>query len=216
MELLSIKGDQVRRGYRVVAVVAAVVTALTTFAQPANAAITPATTTWEWPGYDWANPPFQGTPPTDLPPNEPTLTICANAHLAGIGWQGWQCGDSVEVGTTGQSRRMEALALWSPIGQFAQPGSGRICAQAHVAGLGWMTQDCGGSWNGITVVGTTGQSRQMEAVGIGMSDYGICVNAHVAYLGWAPAPTCVGAGQVAIVGTTGQSRQMEALTIAIN
>src|SRR5690349_11898266 len=108
MELLPIKGAHVHRGYRAVVFVAALVTALTTFAQSANAAITPARTTWEWPGYDWGNPPFQGIPPADFPTE--MAAICMNAHLAGIGWAPdptcVSFGSVAIVGTTGQRRRM--------------------------------------------------------------------------------------------------------------
>ncbi|MGW2815922.1 hypothetical protein [Streptomyces sp. NPDC001415] len=83
--------------------------------------------------------------------------VCANAHLADIGWQGWACGrdgDVVTVGTTGQSRRMEALGV--------QVGTGSVGAQAHVEGYGWLSSVSGNP----VYVGTTGQSRRLEAVRI--------------------------------------------------
>ncbi|MEU9376441.1 hypothetical protein AB0D94_22070 [Streptomyces sp. NPDC048255] len=83
--------------------------------------------------------------------------ICANAHLADVGWQGWRCagdGAAVTVGTTGQSRRMEALGL--------QVGSGSVAAQAHVQDHAWLNAVGGNP----VYVGTTGQSRRMEALRI--------------------------------------------------
>jgi uncharacterized protein YjdB len=41
-------------------------------------------------------------------------TICANAHVQDIGWQGARCGTSVSVGTTGRSLRMEAIWITVP------------------------------------------------------------------------------------------------------
>jgi uncharacterized protein YjdB len=41
-------------------------------------------------------------------------TVCANAHVQDIGWQGWRCGSSVSVGTTGQSLRLEAIIITRP------------------------------------------------------------------------------------------------------
>jgi uncharacterized protein YjdB len=41
-------------------------------------------------------------------------TVCANAHVQDIGWQGWSCGNSVTVGTTGQALRMEAIRIILP------------------------------------------------------------------------------------------------------
>ncbi|MEV7415823.1 hypothetical protein [Streptomyces sp. NPDC089919] len=83
--------------------------------------------------------------------------VCYAAHLQDIGWQGWACGrdgEVVGVGTTGQSRRMEALGL--------QVGSGTVNAQAHVQDYGWL------GWVGGNPVyaGTTGQSRRLEAIRI--------------------------------------------------
>lgn len=56
------------------------------------------------------------------------------------------------VGTTGQSRRMEALGL--------QVGSGSVAAQAHVQDHAWLNAVGGNP----VYVGTTGQGRRMEAL----------------------------------------------------
>lgn len=132
-------------------------------------------------------------------------TLCMNAHLQGIGWQGWRCqpnGVVATVGTTGQSRRMEALAV-------VTYGAGGVCANAHVAGIGWQGWACGADGQ-VIAVGTTGQSRRMEALGIGSFGANFCARAHVASLGWL-GWMCAPPGYAGYVGTTGQSRRMEAL-----
>ena len=86
-----------------------------------------------------------------------TNGVCADAHVENLGWQGWSCGPDgsvVVVGTTGQSLRMEALAL--------SPGTGQIFADAYLQDVAWQGWHSGGS----VVVGTTGQSRRMEAISI--------------------------------------------------
>jgi hypothetical protein len=184
-----------------------IVGVLTTFAVtavPANAATGPALVTGA-PG-SISNSTIQAPP---LPGNlraRAAATLCLNAHLANVGWQGWACGTSVQVGTTGQSRAIEALAV-------STAGAGGICAQAHVAGLGWLSQVCVAD-GGTAVVGTTGQSRAIEALGLGSPGSTTCANAHLAGTGWQGA-RCAGPGAVAIVGTTGQGRQMEALAASV-
>jgi hypothetical protein len=136
-------------------------------------------------------------------------TICLNAHLQGIGWQGWRCqptGRVDSVGTTGQSRRMEALAV-------VTFGTGGVCAIAHVQNIGWQGWACGGDAQ-VIAVGTTGLSLRMEALGIGTFGSGLCARAHVAFLGWL-GWTCVPPGWAGFVGTTGQSRRMEALDVVL-
>lgn len=79
--------------------------------------------------------------------------------------------------------------------------------QAHTANIGWMATVSDGQ-----TAGTTGQSRQMEAVIISNGSTPKCSSfeyrAHVADAGWL---AWVKSGQVA--GTTGQSRRMEAVQI---
>lgn len=192
------------RRYRTAALLAAAFTALTFSALPANADTGPATTTGT-PGTSKSNSSIQAPALPGQLRAQAARTICLNAHLEGIGWQGWVCasdGAPSVVGTTGQSRQMEALAVSSA-------GTGGVCAQAHVEGLGWLSQVCVADGS-VGVAGTTGQSRQMEALGLGAPSATTCANAHLSGIGW-QGWSCVAPGSVAIVGTTGQSRQMEAL-----
>src|SRR5262249_47990159 len=86
--------------------------------------------------------------------------ICAQAHVEQNGWHPVKCGkdlEVIEVGTTGQSLRMEALSL----SRNVSSGWQRVCANAHLQSIGWQGWRCG--VDGV-VVGTTGESRRMEAV----------------------------------------------------
>lgn len=91
------------------------------------------------------------------------------------------------------------------VGASVQVTETQVSYQAHVAGLGWL------SWvqNGQTA-GTTGQSRQMEALKVTTSKYSIQYQAHVQNIGW---QTWVSNGAVA--GTTGQGLRMEAVKIQL-
>ncbi|MEW1636364.1 polysaccharide deacetylase [Streptomyces sp. NPDC093801] len=126
--------------------------------------------------------------------------VCYAAHVQDIGWQSAVC-DGAVAGTTGQSRRMEALTV-------ATSGTGGICANAHLADIGWQGWRCAGDGTAVTV-GTTGQSRRMEALGLQVGNGSVAAQAHVADLGWLNALN----GNPVYVGTTGQSRRMEAVRV---
>ncbi|WP_053732813.1 hypothetical protein [Nocardia sp. NRRL S-836] len=196
------------RRFRFAALLTTALTALALTAAPATAATGPNTTTGV-PGPSKSNSAVQAPALPDPLRAQAARTVCLNAHLAGTGWQGWVCasdGVGALVGTTGQSRQMEALAVSSA-------GTGGFCTQAHVGGLGWLSQVCVADGN-VGVVGTTGQGRAIEALGLGAPAATTCANAHLSGTGWQGA-TCAGPTVVALVGTTGQSRQMEALVAAV-
>jgi len=148
-----------------------------------------------------SNPSGTGSSVTDNVTFDPWSmgsVIQYRAHVQGIGWQAW-VGDAAIAGTTGQSRRMEAIQVE---GIGASAGTS-ITYRAHVQGIGWQ----GWVVNGATA-GTTGQSRRMEALEITLvnSSKTVYYRAHVQGIGWQ--------GWVvngATAGTTGQSRRMEAL-----
>ncbi len=127
------------------------------------------------------------------------------AHVADNGWL-----DFVEAGqtagTTGESRRMEALQI-----NLTNAGNAKLTYSAHVADKGWMNsvEDL----DNTETAGTVGQAKRMEAVKInveGLEGYTIEYRAHVADIGW---QNWVKAGEVA--GTTGQAKQIEALEIRL-
>ncbi|MFE9370089.1 polysaccharide deacetylase [Streptomyces sp. NPDC006711] len=135
---------------------------------------------------------------TRVAPN--ARVICYSAHVQDIGWQSAVC-DGAVAGTTGQSRRMEALAI-------STSGVGGVCANAHLADIGWQGWVCGSDGQVVTV-GTTGQSRRMEALGVQVGSGNVGAQAHVEGYGWLSAVS----GNPVYVGTTGQSRRMEAVRI---
>jgi len=121
-------------------------------------------------------------------------------HLQDRGWVNTVYDGNV-AGTTGEARRMEAIAI-------AISGiDGSLSYKVHVQDYGWL-----GSVKEGIIAGTTGQSKRMEAIIINLdnSSYNIKYRVHVQDYGWM---NWVTNGQVA--GTTGQSRRIEAIQIAL-
>ena len=108
--------------------------------------------------------------------NEP-MQLKFQAHVRNIGWMSWQT-DS--MGTTGRGLPMEALKVVID----NQKVSGSIESRAHVQDVGWQ------NWvNANSVCGTTGQSKQIEAVQFRLTgqlaeQYDIYYRVHVANIGW--------------------------------
>jgi uncharacterized protein YjdB len=143
-----------------------------------------------------------------FPPNVMGRTICARANVQGVGWQSWRCasrGGALYVGTTGQSRRMEAVSIWTA-------GTGGVCLAGYVQGTGWTGTRCAGERGEVTV-GAAGRGLRLEAVRIN-THTGICVAGHVQKLGW-QAWRCGSARNPAVGGTSGQERRLEALRLSV-
>ena len=126
-----------------------------------------------------------------------TGEVSYRGHLRQYGWANWQC-DGAMVGSTGQSRRIEALQI-DPVGQMD--------VTVHVRGTGDkkytnITKD--------TILGTTGESLRLEAIKIESKDTIYMYRVHQRDIGW--SKWCVN-GQVA--GQTGKSKQMEAIEIKV-
>lgn len=129
-----------------------------------------------------------------------TGSISYEVHLRDLGWIN-AIYDGQVAGTTGQSRRMEAITI-------ALSGiDGVLTYQVHVQDYGWLGKVSEGQ-----VAGTTGQSKRMEAIIINLdnSSYNIKYRVHVQDYGWM---NWVSSGQVA--GTTGQSKRVEAIQIKV-
>lgn len=126
--------------------------------------------------------------------------ISYQVHVQDHGWLKSTTSGNVS-GTTGQSRRMEAIKI------NLNGVDGTLKYQVHVQDYGWLSETLAGS-----VAGTTGQSKRMEAIIIKLenSSYKIKYRVHAQDIGWM---NWVDAGQVA--GTTGQSRRIEAIQIII-
>lgn len=145
----------------------------------------------------WANAVKFKSHITSISQTMPAANVCYRAHVGSVGWLPMAC-DGQIGGTTGQSKRMEAIQVY--------PRTGNICYRSHLGGIGWEgTYKCNGQ-----VSGTVGQSRRMEAIQISTASTPVNyqARAHVSNLGWL---TWVDEGFIA--GTTGQSRALEAVTI---
>lgn len=121
-------------------------------------------------------------------------------HLQDKGWVNTVY-DGEVGGTTGEARRMEAIAI-------ALSGvDGNLSYKVHCETYGWMNRTSEG-----VIAGTTGQGKRMEAIIIYLenSSYDIKYRVHVQDYGWM---NWVSSGQVA--GTTGQSKRIEAIQIKL-
>ncbi len=143
--------------------------------------------------------PAAAEPGVPVATSETQVALSYQAHVQGKGWLG-AVGDGGPAGTTGQSRRMEALRVTLP----------GIQVRAHCQSYGWL------GWVGSgQMAGTAGQSKRLEALQIKLTgdladEYDLYYRVHVAGLGWLDWAT---AGQTA--GTCGMSRAIEAVEIRL-
>jgi hypothetical protein len=157
-----------------------------------------------------------------------TYGVEYEAHVQSIGWQSpvTVTGDQTDVtnvtqaGTTGQSKRIEALKITGT----NLPAGASIIYQTHVQSIGWqsaVTETGNVAVDSAPQAGTTGQSKRVEALKItlaGLPGYAVKYQAHVQSIGW-QAPVTVNNGtdisDATIAGTTGLSKRVEALKIEI-
>ena len=131
--------------------------------------------------------------------------VSYQTHVQDIGWQGIKY-DGEEAGTSGQSKRLEAIniSLSNPL------YSGSIKYQTHVQDIGWQGWKANGQ-----MAGTSGQSKRLEAIRIKLTgemakQYDIYYRVHsqeFGWLGWAKN------GESA--GTEGYSYRLEAIQIQL-
>lgn len=146
----------------------------------------------------------------DNPPGTTTTPykqryIRYNSHIQDIGWQG-QRYDGATSGTSGQSKRLEAMTIALDNQQY----SGNIEYQTHVQNVGWQNWKANGK-----TAGTSGQSLRLEAIKIRLTgemanQYDIYYRVHAqnfGWLGWAKN------GENA--GTEGYSYRLEAIEIKL-
>ena len=115
---------------------------------------------------------------------------------------------ALEFGTTGQSKRLEALRISVP----NQPLAGGISYEVHAQGIGWMPAAANGE-----LAGTEGESRRLEAVRVKLTGdlaaengFSVWYRVHsqtYGWLGWAHG------GEDA--GTTGLSKRAEAIDVQV-
>ncbi|MBK9027833.1 MAG: metallophosphoesterase [Propionivibrio sp.] len=97
------------------------------------------------------------------------------------------------------------LVVLVPMSSAATP---TLTYGAHVANIGWLPDVASPA-----TAGTTGQSRQMEALRIAGGTFGsdLSYRAHVANIGW-----MAWVGPAFTAGTTGQARQLEAVQVRLS
>ena len=97
------------------------------------------------------------------------------------------------------------LAVLVPMALASPPA---LIYSAHVSSLGWLPDVASPA-----TAGTTGQSRQMEALRIAGGTFGsdLSYRAHVANIGW-----MAWVGPAFVAGTTGQARQLEAVQVRLS
>jgi len=85
-------------------------------------------------------------------------SVQVDAHVSGIGWQGWDTPSASEGGTTGQGRAVEAVRL-RLTGSLARDYD--VYYRVHASNIGWMAWAKDGE-----EAGTTGMACSLEAVQI--------------------------------------------------
>lgn len=123
--------------------------------------------------------------------------VSYKTHVRAKGWLDWTC-DGNLAGSTGQSRRVEALMI-NPVGQMD--------ISVHMKNIGDKTYK---NVTKDTVIGTTGEARRIEALKIDSNDTVYSYRVHQKTYGW--SDWCVN-GQWA--GVKGKSKQIEAIEIKV-
>ncbi|MGL6202044.1 MAG: N-acetylmuramoyl-L-alanine amidase [Lachnospiraceae bacterium] len=126
-----------------------------------------------------------------------TGKVTYKVHMRGIG-DGKKVCDGMMAGSTGQNRRIEGLYIW-PVGQMD--------VTVHIKDIGDKKYS---NITGSTLIGTSGQSKRIEAITINSTDTLYVYRVHIKNKGWTKWYTN---GQMA--GTTGQSLQIEAIEIKV-
>ena len=150
-------------------------------------------------------PPTPPTPPGPLTPPAPTPVDVHVAYTAHVQDKGDLPGarDGEVIGTTGESRRLEAMS--------ATVDTGGIEYRAHLQDKGWDGWVADGKQ-----AGTTGESRRVEAIQMRLTGSAATDGHHVWYrvhsqdygwLGWA----CDGEP----AGTAGMSKRVEAYQVVV-
>lgn len=126
-------------------------------------------------------------------------------HIQTTGWKLWNY-DGENGGTTGQSKRLEAIRIAFADGKNLN----EIQYKTHVQTYGWL------DWvNGNDVSGTTGEAKRLEAIQIKLSGdmekkYDIYYRVHAQTYGWLDW-----AKNGESAGTEGLSKRLEAIEIVL-
>lgn len=155
-------------------------------------------------GWDWIL-----RPPADEKPEQKPgkayndMGMKYRAHVQDIGWCPW-VHDGQVAGTTGFSKRLEAITFEPPEGVVLR-------VKVHQETRGWSTYQDAKHGAPVTV-GTTGQSKRLEGICIEavemLEGYRLDYRIHVqdyGWLAWTPAGYAT--------GSDGQSRRIEAIQV---
>ena len=150
-----------------------------------------------------------GQTPKDYNASTPAFRsfVAGNAHVQGLGWTGNRFAGT--IGTTGQAKRLEGIALTLPAG-LTDVYAGGIAYEAHVQAKGWLGEVANGA-----LAGTTGQARRMEAVKIHLTGdiskhFSVWYRVHSQTFGWGGW-----AKDGDPAGTTGLAKRAEAVEVVI-
>lgn len=128
------------------------------------------------------------TPYLTKPVYEEVKKLRMKGHVQDIGWTDW---NDKSVGTTGQSKRLEAVMIDAPFD---------VEAKIHLQDIGWKNL---GKITKNTIIGTTGESRRLECLCLkGNFEFRV----HIQNEGWSAWTKADG---VATLGTVGQALRIE-------
>lgn len=151
--------------------------------------------------------------------------IYYRVHSANYGWLGWakngESAGAIDMGCPMQAIEIKLYAKGSSncpaqddASYVSEDSLGTIIYKTHVADIGWQKS----VWDGA-LAGTTGQSKQVEAINIRISEVAqqnglegnIIYQSHVQDYGWMAE---VQNGELS--GTEGKNKQMEAIRIRLD
>ena len=147
-------------------------------------------------------------------------TVSYSVHAQGYGWMN-PAQNGKTAGTTGQGKRLEAIAI--SLKQNGTSYAGGLRYQAHVQTYGWMNwvdaDTNGASPRSLAdkgkYTGTVGKSKRMEAIRMELTGelanrYEVLYRVHMQTYGWG---TWTKGGETA--GTVGQGKRLEAIEIKL-
>ena len=137
--------------------------------------------------------------PTPTKQYDSNEEIKYRVHISDRGWQDWVQGGQV-AGTTGESRRIEAIQLDFQFGARVK---------AHIQNKGWIDY---GEIRPETIIGTVGESLRLEALVIEPigNKFPLTGKVHIQNRGWENWYVLDG---VISLGTTGLGLRMEAIQL---
>lgn len=136
-----------------------------------------------------------------------TPSVAYYVHRQTYGWESaWSKRDGAQSGTTGRSKRLEAIK----IKLARKPCSGGIQYCTHVQTYGWQDWRSDGAMSG-----TEGKSKRLEAIQVRLTGemaerYDVWYRVHAQHFGWMGW-----ASNGASAGTAGYAYRLEAIQIVI-